>query len=55
MASKVRIKVRMECTEGTGHFYTTIKNPRNTTDKMRLRKYNPVLRKHVEYKETKIK
>lgn len=56
MASKgPREKVKLVCTEGTGHYYTTTKNKRNTPDKMRIKKYNPVLRKHVEYKEEKIK
>ena len=51
----VTIKVKMECSEGSGHFYTTTKNPRNHPEKMELRKYNPKLRKVVLYKEKKIK
>ncbi|MCC5792399.1 MAG: 50S ribosomal protein L33 [Legionellaceae bacterium] len=51
----VTIKVKMECSEGSGHFYTTTKNPRNKPEKMAMRKYNPVLRRHVIYKEKKIK
>lgn len=51
----VTVKVRMNCTEGTGHFYTTTKNPRTHPEKMELRKYNPVLRRYVVYKEGKIK
>lgn len=51
----VTIKVKMECSEGSGHFYTTTKNPRNKPEKMELRKYNPKLRKVVLYKEKKIK
>lgn len=51
----VRIKVKMESEEGTGTFYTTSKNPRTNTEKMRLRKYDPKLRRHVWFKEKKIK
>ena len=39
----------------SGFFYVTKKNPRNTTEKMVFRKYDPVVRKHVEFKEAKIK
>lgn len=56
MAKKgAREKIRMVCSEGSGHFYTTVKNRRNTTEKLELKKYNPKLRKHVLYKEGKIK
>jgi large subunit ribosomal protein L33 len=41
--------------ERTGFFYVTKKNPRNITEKMSFRKYDPVARKHVEFKEAKIK
>ena len=51
----MREKIKLESTEGTGHFYTTVKNKRNSPDKMQIKKYDPVLRKHVMYKETKIK
>ena len=54
MASK-RDKIRLISTAGTGHFYTTDKNKKSTPDKMLIKKYDPVVRKHVEYKETKIK
>jgi large subunit ribosomal protein L33 len=54
MASK-RDKVRMISTAGTGHFYTTDKNKKTTPNKMAFLKYDPVVRKHVEYKEGKIK
>ena len=40
---------------GTGHFYTTDKNKRTTPDKIEIKKYDPVVRKHVTYKEAKIK
>lgn len=51
----VTINVKMESTAGTGHFYTTTKNPRNHPEKMELLKYDPVARKKVLYKEKKIK
>jgi large subunit ribosomal protein L33 len=54
MASK-RDKIRMISTAGTGHFYTTDKNKKTTTDKLEMKKYDPVVRKHVPYKEGKIK
>jgi|TARA_R110000787_G_scaffold20161_2_gene60098 large subunit ribosomal protein L33 len=40
---------------GTGHFYTTDKNKRTTPDKLEMKKFDPVVRKHVMYKEGKIK
>ncbi len=55
MAKKIREKIRLNCTEGSGHFYTTDKNKREHPEKMEIRKYNPVLRRHVMYKEGKIK
>jgi large subunit ribosomal protein L33 len=45
----------MNSTAGTGHFYTTDKNKRTTPDKLEMKKYDPVARKHVIYKEGKIK
>ncbi|ALJ29931.1 50S ribosomal protein L33 [Stenotrophomonas acidaminiphila] len=54
MAGK-RDKVRMISSAGTGHFYTTDKNKKNTPGKMEFLKYDPVVRKHVMYKEGKIK
>ena len=51
----MREKIKLESTAGTGHFYTTTKNKRTTPDKMEVRKFDPVARKHVIYKETKIK
>jgi len=50
----VREKVRMVSSAGTGHFYTTTKNKRTASGKMEMRKYDPVARKHVLYKESKI-
>jgi large subunit ribosomal protein L33 len=51
----MREKIKLESSAGTGHFYTTTKNKRTTPDKMEVRKFDPVARKHVVYKETKIK
>ena len=50
-----REKVKLESSAGTGHFYTTVKNRQNTPWKLELSKYDPVVRKHVVYKETKLK
>lgn len=55
MAKSATIKVRLVSTADTGFFYVTKKNPRNLTEKMVFRKYDPVVRKHVEFKEAKIK
>lgn len=55
MAKATTIKVKMLSTEGTGYFYTAKKNSRTMTEKMVKRKYDPVARKHVEFKEAKIK
>jgi large subunit ribosomal protein L33 len=55
MAKPTTIKIRLNSTAGTGHFYVTKKNARTMTEKMVVRKYDPVVRKHVEYKEGKIK
>ena len=57
MASKKkdREKIKLVSTADTGFFYTTTKNKRNTPDKFEFKKYDPVVRKHVIYKEAKIK
>jgi large subunit ribosomal protein L33 len=55
MAKAARDKIKLVSSAGTGHFYTTTKNKRNTPDKLVFMKYDPVVRKHVEYKEGKIK
>ncbi len=51
----MRDKIKLVSTAGTGHYYTTTKNKRTMTEKMEIRKYDPVVRKHVLYKEGKIK
>ena len=55
MAKPATIKIKLLSTADTGFFYVTKKNPRTITDTMTFRKYDPVVRKHVEFKEAKIK
>ncbi len=55
MAKGAREKIKRESTAGTGHFYTTTKNKRTTPEKLEMVKYDPKVRKHVAYKETKLK
>jgi len=55
MAKSAREKIKLESTAGTGHFYTTTKNKKTTPDKLSFSKFDPVARKHVEYKEVKLK
>ena len=51
----MRDKIKLESTAGTGHFYTTTKNKRTQPEKMEIKKFDPVARKHVVYKEAKLK
>ena len=51
----MRDKIKLVSSAGTGHYYTTTKNKRTTPDKMEIQKFDPVVRKHVAYKEAKIK
>jgi large subunit ribosomal protein L33 len=55
MAKATTVKIRLVSEEGTGYFYVTKKNTRTMTDKLTLKKYDPKLRKHVAFKEAKIK
>ena len=55
MAKPATIKIRLNSTADTGFFYVTKKNPRNLTEKLELRKYDPKARKHVLYRESKMK
>jgi large subunit ribosomal protein L33 len=55
MAKSAMIKIKLVSTADTGFFYVTKKNARTMTDKLVLKKYDPVARKHVEFKEAKIK
>ena len=47
----MRDKIKLVSSAGTGHFYTTTKNKRTMTEKMEIKKFDPVVRKHVMYKE----
>jgi large subunit ribosomal protein L33 len=51
----MREKIKLESSAGTGHFYTTTKNKKTMPEKMEVKKFDPVARKHVLYKETKLK
>ena len=51
----MREKIKLESSAGTGHFYTTSKNKKLMPEKMEFKKFDPVARKHVMYKETKLK
>ncbi|PZN73421.1 MAG: 50S ribosomal protein L33 [Candidatus Methylumidiphilus alinenensis] len=51
----MRDKIKMISSAGTGHFYTTTKNKRTKPEKLEMKKFDPVVRKHVMYKEGKIK
>ncbi len=55
MAKPKREKIKLESTAGTGVFYTTTKNKRTSTGKLELMKYDAKARKHVLFKETKLK
>ena len=55
MAKPSSLLVKLVSTADTGYYYVTKKNPRTQTDKLTMRKYDPVVRKHVEFKEDKIK
>jgi large subunit ribosomal protein L33 len=49
-----RILIKLVSTAGTGHFYTTTKNPKSKAEKLLIKKFDPKVRKHVDYKENKI-
>ena len=51
----MREKIKLESSAGTGHFYTATKNKKTTPGKIELKKFDPKVRKHVMYKETKLK
>jgi len=55
MAKSATILVKLVSTADTGFYYVTKKNPRSTTEKFEFRKYDPVIKKHVAFKESKIK
>ncbi len=55
MAKPASLQIKMVSTADTGFFYVTKKNPRNTPDKLEMKKYDPRVRKHVVFKEEKMK
>ena len=55
MEKAITIKIKLNSTAGTGYYYVAKKNSRTMTEKMVVKKYDPVIRKHVEFKEGKIK
>lgn len=55
MAKPATVLIKLVSTADTGYYYVTKKNPRNTTEKMTFNKYDPIARKHVPFKEAKIK
>jgi large subunit ribosomal protein L33 len=55
MAKPSTILIKLVSSADTGFYYVTKKNPRTSTEKMEFRKYDPVVRKHVMFKEAKIK
>ena len=55
MAKPTTVKIRLNSTAGTGYFYVTKKNSRTMTEKMVKKKYDPIAKKHVDFKEGKIK
>ncbi len=55
MAKGATIKIKLVSSADTGYFYVAKKNSRTKTDKLVMKKYDPVVRKHVEFREAKIK
>ncbi|MEQ8707578.1 MAG: 50S ribosomal protein L33 [Rhodospirillales bacterium] len=55
MAKPNTLKIKLVSTADTGYYYVTKKNPRTQTEKLEFRKYDPVVRKHVTFRESKIK
>jgi large subunit ribosomal protein L33 len=51
----MRDKIKLVSSAGTGHYYTTTKNKRTSPEKLEMKKFDPTIRKHVMYKEAKIK
>nr|WP_181389849.1 50S ribosomal protein L33 [Leucothrix pacifica] len=55
MGVNMRDKIKLVSSAGTGFYYTTTKNKRTMTEKLEMKKFDPVVRKHVMFKEAKIK
>ena len=55
MAKSATVKIKLISSADTGFFYVTKKNPRSKTEKLELKKYDPIAKKHVAFRESKIK
>lgn len=55
MAKKANMLVKLVSTAGTGFYYVAKRNPKKQTEKLAFRKFDPVVRKHVDFKEEKLK
>ena len=55
MAKPATLQIKLVSTADTGFYYVTKKNPRTKPEKLELKKYDPKVRKHVLFKEAKIK
>lgn len=55
MAKKNQLLIKLVSSADTGYYYVTKKNPKKAAEKLKLRKFDPVARKHVEFTEAKIK
>ena len=55
MAKAIRDKIKLVSSAGTGYFYTTTKNNRLKPEKLEIKKYDPIVRKHVMFREAKMK
>ncbi|VAX76279.1 50S ribosomal protein L33 [Buchnera aphidicola] len=55
MAKSNRVKIKLISSSGSHHYYTTTKNKINQSNKLKLKKYDPIIKKHVLYEEKKIK
>ena len=55
MAKSTTVQIKLEATDGSGHFYIARKNPRTKPEKMEVSKYNPKTRQHTKYVEKKMK
>jgi large subunit ribosomal protein L33 len=55
MAKTNTVLIKLVSSADTGYYYVTKKNPRTKTEKLELMKYDPKVRKHVAFKEAKIK
>jgi large subunit ribosomal protein L33 len=55
MAKQATVLIKLVSTADTGYYYVTRKNPRTSTEKLEFKKYDPIARKHVAFKEAKIK